>query len=352
MSKRYIIDGMFLCQTATGIQRYAKQIVTRLDHHIAEEDIEIEILIPSKRTDDWTPKNMRLIEGTMKLNCLKKILWTNWTLPAYAKKRGAKVISFCNRGPIWNAGIVCIHDIMYKSDARYFPIKNRVMPRLYYFFNTKYATKIVTVSEYVRNEIIKYYRVEESRICVIGNGWEHISTIQEDKRFLDEWGLRENGYYISVGNISPHKNLKWVIEEAKVNPSEKFVIVGKCVLGLSQGVEFIPKNVIFTGYVSDLENITLMKNAKALLFPSFCEGFGIPPLEMLAMGKKIIISKQSCLPGIFGPTAIYIDPNSHSYVLENLLETKTDEDATRSVLVNNSWDHAASCWLNLLMNRI
>jgi glycosyltransferase involved in cell wall biosynthesis len=151
-----------------------------------------------------------------------------------------------------------------------------------------------------------------------------------------------------VGNISPHKNLNWILEEAKINRNDTFVIVGKNVLGINYSDNaLIPENVILTGYVTDEENKALMLHAKALLFPSFCEGFGIPPLEMLALGKKIIISNCSCLPDIFKSSALYIDPRKNDYVLSEI-EDNTDSKDKKEVLNNNSWNNAAKQWIALL----
>ena len=67
-----------------------------------------------------------------------------------------------------------------------------------------------------------------------------------------------------------------------------------------------------------------MKNCKAFIFPSFFEGFGIPPLEALSVGAKIIVSNSSCLPEIFGNSAYYIDPNKICTDLDELLSKSVE----------------------------
>ena len=74
-----------------------------------------------------------------------------------------------------------------------------------------------------------------------------------------------------------------------------------------------------SGYITDGEIKYLMANCKAFIFPSFFEGFGIPPLEALSVGAKIIVSNTSCLPEIFGDSAYYIDPHNYNINLDDLL---------------------------------
>ena len=75
----------------------------------------------------------------------------------------------------------------------------------------------------------------------------------------------------------------------------------------------------FLGYISDGEIKYLMRCCKAFIFPSFFEGFGIPPLEALSVGAKIIVAKSSCLPEIFGDSAYYINPYKTNVYLDNVL---------------------------------
>ena len=345
--QRYVINGQFMCEKKSGIQRYAVEILKRVDLRIKQSDFDLELLVPFHTVERWRPLHIRLIKLNKRFSNLSKHIWLNFTLPRYAKRKKATIVNMCNMAPLFNSGIVCIHDIMYKTNPDFFSFKKRIVPRLYYYFETRFYKKIVTVSEYSKREICKNYKVSESDIIVIGNGWEHIKDIYEDCSILDRLGLKPNEYYVALGNISPHKNLEWVLAEAEKNIAYKFVIVGQQVLGLakSNSPYRVASNVIFTGYISDEECKGLLAEAKGLLFPSYCEGFGIPPLEMLALGKPAIVSERTCLPEIFGDSVSYIDPDRNNYDL-SVIESATG--STEEVLKNNSWDLSANKWLALL----
>lgn len=346
--KSYVINGMFMCEQISGIQRYALEILKRIDEMMDPGELDIELLVPFDVVESWKPVNIKTVCQNISYSGLNKHLWLNFTLPSYARKRGATVINLCNMGPLFNSGISCIHDIMYRTQPQFFPRKKRFVPCVYYRFMTRNSDRIVTVSEYTGHELEKWYKVPADKISVIGNGWEHISKAAEDDSILKEHHLEPKGYYVSIGNISPHKNFGWVLSEASHNPDAKFVVVGQKVMGISRdGSDKIGDNVIFTGRISDEQIRSLMKNARALLLPSFCEGFGIPPLEMLALGGNAIISETSCLPEIFGKAVNYIDPNKSDYNLGDFSfeETKKHRD---EVLGKYTWELAARKWIALL----
>lgn len=345
--KRYVINGLFMCERMSGIQRYAVEILKRIDRMVSQSDIKMVLLIPFQPVETWRPVNIRVVELKRKFNTLNKHMWYLYELPGYALRNKAVTINMCNMAPVSDSGIVCIHDIMYLTHPEFFSLRKRIVPYFYYHFATRHYRKVVTVSEYTKRTLNEKYNIPSEDIAVIGNGWEHMKSIKEDDSILKRLNLKKDGYYIALGNIYPHKNLKWVLEEASVNPEDFFVIVGQKMTGISlDGYEVKKRqNVLFTGYVSDEENKALLKNAKALLFPSYSEGFGIPPLEMLALGKPAVISDRTCLPEIYGDSVCYIDPDKNDYILGKL---KLSTENAKKVLDANSWDVAAQKWMSLL----
>ncbi len=346
--KSYVINGMFMCEQISGIQRYALEILKRIDKMMDPGELDIELLVPFDVIESWRPVNIKMVCQNINYSGLNKHMWLNFTLPGYARRKGAEIINLCNMGPLFNSGISCIHDIMYKTQPQFFPDKKRFVPCVYYKFMTRNSSRLVTVSEYTKNELTKWYGVPKDKISVIGNGWEHISKVSDDDSVLEEYSLTPGDYYVSIGNISPHKNFGWVIDEARHNPDERFVVVGQKVMGISRdGSDKISENVVFTGRISDEQIRSLMKNAKALLLPSFCEGFGIPPLEMLALGGNAIVAETSCLPEIFGKSVKYIDPHKSNYRLSDFSFDETREFRDE-VLNKYTWEQAAGKWLALL----
>ena len=135
---------------------------------------------------------------------------------------------------------------------------------------------------------------------------------------------------------------------AKKNPEYNFVLTGND--SFSNESEELNRekadNVIFTGFVSDGEMKALMLNCVALIQPSLYEGFGIPPIEALSLGKKIIVSKASCLPEIYENSAIYIDPNNSDVNLDQLMKEQVGN--AECVLEKHSWKKSAKEMLELI----
>ena len=105
-------------------------------------------------------------------------------------------------------------------------------------------------------------------------------------------------------------------------------------------------NVTYTGYLSEEELKTLLLNCEALILPSLYEGFGIPPLEALALGKKIIVAKSSCLPEIYKDCAYYVNPYKPCKNLEELIYNNVN--SPEELLSKYTWDNAAERLLELL----
>lgn len=160
----------------------------------------------------------------------------------------------------------------------------------------------------------------------------------------------ENEYFFALGSKYRHKNLQWILRAARLNPQYSFVLTGSDAFSneLSNLEQMRLPNVLYTGFVSDGEMKALMLRCKALIQPSLYEGFGIPPLEALSLGKQVIVSKASCLPEIYGNSAHYIDPNGAGCDLSVLLNEPIAEPTI--VLNKHSWKESAIKIFDLLMN--
>ena len=143
-------------------------------------------------------------------------------------------------------------------------------------------------------------------------------------------------------SLQKRKNLKWIANYAANHPNDFFAISGKQISGMvSDDLEILKtlKNVIFLGYVSDGQVKALMQNCKAFVFPSYYEGFGIPPLEALSVGAKIIISDIPSLKEIYKDCAYFINPDDTNINLEDLL--KIQVSPPQKILEYYSYENAA-----------
>lgn len=326
-----VINGRFLLHRITGVERYARELLQELDCLIKDEIIELAI---PKGVDNVPPlKNIRVVN----VGKLHNRLWEHVSFPLYVLRKKAISLNLCNVAPLISPGIVCIHDMKIKAHPEFFSWKFRLWYEVLFRNATKRAKKIITVSEFSKKEIMKYYGVNEDKIVVIPNAWQHYERIGFDETTLNKYRLKKGEYYFAMGSMEPNKNFKWIAEQAKEAPREVFAIAGSVnekVFAKSIGFE-CPTNMYLLGYVTDAEAKTLMRDCKAFLFPSFYEGFGIPPLEAISAGaKKIVVSDIPIMREIFENDANYIDPNTNE-------ELKPLQDCSKKVLRKYSWSFSA-----------
>lgn len=325
MSK-IIINGSFLCRNLTGIERFSWELCKQLDSLIQKD--EIAIYIPENAKTKPVLKNIKCIIS--KKVCSSFPLWDHCTFPLYVRKQKAVSLDFSNLTSLFHPGLVFIHDIYAKLYPQDFTSKKDKLRRFYMCWMYKHAVKkgklIFTVSNFSKNQICKTYQVPESKVKVIPNGWDHFSSITTDDTIYTKFpALLKTDFFFTLGSLQKRKNLKWISEYAKKHPSELFAISGKAISGMvSNDIKDLQKlkNVILLGYVTDEEVKALMKKCKAFVFPSYYEGFGIPPLEALSVGAKIIISEAACLPEIYKDCAYYINPDDSDCDLSEILKEK------------------------------
>lgn len=255
--------------------------------------------------------------------------------------------------------ISTIHDLNFE----HFPEDLPFLVRKYYrYFFPKFAqkaSKILTVSEYSKQDICKTYHIPETKIRAIWNGASNAFKVLDEKSCLslrNEYSAG-NEYFIFVGSLNPRKNLKRLIE-AYQNYKQKFpdgydlVIVGEKMWSTqNQGLNIqapFEKNIHFTGHLS-LEKLTqVMGAASCLTFVPYFEGFGIPLVEAMQCGVPIIAGNKTSLPEIVGDAGLLVDPFSideittameQIYLDENLRKTLKLKALERSKLF--SWDTSA-----------
>lgn len=319
-----LINGNFLCRNLTGIERFAWEICKRIDSLLNSSD-RVSMLVPANASNIPSYAHIAVVRSDKEIHG-----FSAWDLGVFAKacrSRNACALSFSNTAPFGKTcGIAFIHDVYAKDFPNDFKsLYDKLIgaySRLNYYNICKNARLICTVSNFSKKQIMDYYGVAEEKIRVIYNGFEHIHTVNADESILEKIELRGRKFYFTLGSLSLRKNLQWIMKHAELYPNELFVISGAMLKNVVPSeLEKIKllKNIILAGYLSDGEVKTLMQNCKAFVFPSYFEGFGIPPLEALACGAPIIVSNAASLPEIYGSCAHYIDPFKPNVDLEALL---------------------------------
>ena len=230
------------------------------------------------------------------------------------------------------------------------------------------STKILTISQYSKNDIIQAYGIPAERVVVTYPGLSGLALTNMAKNSITSSHLPKK-YILTVGTLQPRKNFGKLIEafrilkkSSKTGEMPDLVIVGK--KGwlyeeiLSAPKKFgVEENVHFLEFVSDDELPGIYSKAECFVLPSLYEGFGLPVLEAMSYGVPVIVSNVSSLPEIAGEAAIYVDPNSVDSIKEGLTQAikqkGTKEESTRikdglSRVKLFSWEKAAKQTLDEL----
>jgi glycosyltransferase involved in cell wall biosynthesis len=246
--------------------------------------------------------------------------------------------------PIFYSGklLTTVHDLF---PFKKFSVNKSLLKKLYasIFFKTIAikAKKIITVSYFTANEYESYFgNTVKQKIKVISNGvsddWRNIVSQSES-------ALKP--YIVYVGNVKPHKNLISLLNAFNLIKDDieyDLVIVGKkegFITGDQSVIELaksMGERIHFTGFVENWELKQYVKNAALMVYPSLYEGFGLPPLEAMAAGCPVIVSRIASLPEVCEEASLYFDPFSPEDIAEKIIKVVND-NSLRSDLVKRGF---------------
>ena len=310
-SGSWAINGRFLTQRMTGVQRYAHEVVAALDELLAQDG------------DDTRHVDMRLIcpPGIHEKPALSKIAvrqtrfgsghaWDQLVLPFFA---GAGVLSLGNFGPIaCRNHIVCIHDantfIQPESYSRLFGLAYRTLLPLVGLR----ARRIATVSRFSADALIRYGVCREDKLFIAPNGHEHALRWDATRSRNPLIRALKRPYVMLLGSRAKHKNVDVILKQAQGLDAAgiDIVVVGAASSIFAADAPSVRQpNIHTVGYVNDDDLAALYEGAVCLAFPSRTEGFGIPPLEAMARGCPVVSSNAASLVEVGGEAVIYVDPD-------------------------------------------
>lgn len=268
--------------------------------------------------------------------------------------------------------VMTVHDL----GAEYLPAMHQLKQQLYLKFITNYqlqtASHLIAVSNATKTDLNKKIYIKNSDISVVYEGVNfdnhHLPSTAENDKTLQKFNLIKGKYFLFIGTIQPRKNLSRLIEAFSLFRIEsqgheanyKLVIAGKPGWDYDQIVS-APKDlgiedlVIFTGRVDDKTLASLYQSAKALVYPSLFEGFGLPILEAFFFSCPVITSNTSSMPEIAGKGAILVNPNQTDGIMRAMQVVVRDHHK-RSELVKHgkeqlthfSWKKAAAETIKVL----
>lgn len=358
---RLNVNGRFLQQPLTGVQRYARELLRAVDQlieagEIAPSALQVTCLTPPGVVSDENWKHIAVrASGRLPGN-----LWEQVDL-AWGGRDGV-LFSPCNTGPFLTAGqVVTLHDASVfafpNAYSRSFRLKYQVLMRRF----GKTARKIITVSQFSKIELARWCGIDPEKIEVIPHGHEHLNRVTADPSIFKRASIGEKPYLLMVGSSSPHKNAAGVFNALDLLKRTDFEVVmaGGAFPRVFNGQQVaLPVNVCQVGYVSNQELRALYENARGFIFPSFYEGFGIPVLEAMAFGCPVISSNAASLPEVGGEAVLYFDPANPQEIAEKIaclvdqpdLQTELREMGSRQ-LEKFSWQQTARQTVNLILQQ-
>ena len=331
MTKILAINGEFFCRNLTGIERVAIDTLDVLDGLLPPGHVEL--VLPSNDKNVPQYANIKCVSLPFAAAFFPK--WTQIHFQKYVLKNRRISLDFSNTCPFFSPGIEFLHDIYGRLYSDDFKSRRDKLIRLYsnimYRRIAKKAKKIVAVSEYTKKTIVDRYKIDPARVQVIYDGLGSYKKIEPDFSVFDRLPqLKEKEFYFTLGSLSTRKNLKWIAQNAKAYPNALYAVSGKPLPSMVapelEAMKALP-NVLMTGYLSDAEVKALLTKCKAFVFPSYFEGFGLPPLEALSCGAPIVISNRTSLPEIYGKAAHYIDPDKPDVDIAALLKEPVESAA-------------------------
>jgi glycosyltransferase involved in cell wall biosynthesis len=335
MAVAIAINGRFLGHQQAGEYRYANEVMSRFRGRVA------------------------VIRPVSTLRREVGHLWEQIVLPL--RSQGKLLWSPCGTGPVvLDRQVVTIHDVLFADYPEWFSsefvkFRNWLAPRL-----IRNARKVLTVSEYSKNRIVALSGIERSRVAVVPNGVSESYWPRAAADIVEgcaAYNIPER-YILMVGSIEPRKNLPALLrawqmtrEQGTIPKDVRLVIaggIGKSAVFGNMRMEALPDAVTLTGYVDEKHLPALYSGSMAVVYPSLCEGFGLPVIEAMACGSPVITTKGGALPEVAGGCAELCDGTDISSIARALSRVLQSADYRKELTVRGiawarqfSWQRSA-----------
>lgn len=330
LSTGIVINGRFLTQRTTGVQRYAREMVNAIDA-IDMPGLPIELICPP---------------GAEALPGLRQIrqsfsgfgrgqAWEQLQLPWFAA--GRPLVCLCNLAPI-----LCLNRAVVIHDAAVFDAPGgygRLFTAWYRLAQRALVlgrAQVITVSQFSRGRLVSALGVPCDQVEVVGGAVDHVDRVQPDLSLIERLSLQDKPYLLAIGSLHPNKNIG-ALETAMADPRlvglHLVVVGGRSPSVFRAGAEQGgAANVHYTGYASDEQLVGLLKRAKLFVFPSVYEGFGLPPLEAMRLGCPVLASRATAIPQVCGDAAAYFDPTNAEQLASAIADlVSNDEQCARLI---------------------
>ncbi len=323
-----------------GIGRYAENLGKRMPEMESAEEY---IILTTERQKEKICNGKNVVQWSFACGMIDAF-WEQMKLPGILEENEIGLYhNPCFSLPIAREKtklVTTIHDVVFRERPDLVEARLREYLDRWTEVACKMADQIITVSEYSKKQVIKYYGVEDSKIEVIYNGIENKfqkADKNEQERVKKLYGLKE--FVLYMGAMEPKKNLDCLLDAMRI-VKEKFP---ECQIVIAGGkgpqeydiekaihVRGLENTAVVTGYVDEKDVTGLLSAARVFVYPSVYEGFGFPPLEAMACETPTIVSDATSLPEIVGEGACIVgkeDREGMAKAIERLLSDKEEARA-------------------------
>ena len=344
MHRKLYVNGRFLGQPLSGVQRFATEITTALARMCPGSAS----LYPTLLVPPGVGETLHSIPTSI-VGRRSGQVWEQLELPRHASN--GVLINLGNTAPIFaRAQVIVVHDAGVFSSPEAYSRSFRLWYKLLQKAHAVRGTSFVTVSEFSKQELVKHLRLRESLIEVIPEGADHMHRLSDDSSVLDQHGLSPGRFVLAVGNLAAHKNLGALSATAQMLAAQgmTLAVTGGLDHGVFRGGAALPKPATYVGRVTDRQLKALYRSAACFVFPSLYEGFGLPAIEAMACGCPVVVADIPSLREVCGAAALYARPTEPDdiaaqvtlMIKNNGLRDKMREHALRHAQPF-TWDAAA-----------
>lgn len=335
------INGRFLTQPMTGVQRYAMNVTRAMSAVLAARGESAPLLtVPDAEDPRLAGTPLRTVGPA------GGHAWEQFVLP---RAWPGRLLNLCNTAPALKADqVVCIHDANVFNAPESYSASFRTFYRTLQPLLARRAARIATVSSFSAGQIANHLSVRASDIVVLPNGHEHVHAWDPRQAVRapaaldrDADGL-ERPFVLALGSRARHKNLDLLLKLAPALGElglDLVVAGGQATIYAAEDLRR-GENVRHLGFVTDHDLAYLMERALCLAFPSLTEGFGLPALEAMARGCPVVSTDRASLPEICGSAALLAPPDRPERWLDQIRALAASPDL-RSDLIGRGRDQAA-----------
>lgn len=347
------VNGRFLTQPMTGVERYAYNICKAL----AELSLPFTIICPKSPIQPcYDISQFNIVHYGFG----KSHFWEQCVFPFFfLGKKDYIVFSFTGLGSILISNkVMTIHDLSFLENPKWFSKGYYWWYKIMTPLAVRTSKHIITVSEFSKKEIVRFYPFMKAKKISVVYG----ATDQNVFQHLTQNPTSEKPFVLAVSSLDPRKNFMRLIEAFKDIKEVSLYIVGSYnrVFTQQAGYTASQDNIRYVGRVSDNELVRLYNQATCFLFPSIYEGFGLPPIEAMNCGCPVLASDIPVLREVCGGAAIFFNPNDTKSI-QNAIQQflKLDEEERKRLqdfgyknAQRFSWEKSAQHIISVIQEKI